>query len=263
MPGNGSKWRALLVVLFVAAMLWVLPVAAQNETPPEPPTITLTEVPSETLTESPGETLTEESTETTSESPTIQEQAVEQVTPGDTIQVSNDPQFYDFSALRNDTPPAGANESLPVTELQSYENDNIENGTIVSTVSLGDTDTSVELQASDFNGVFGTYYPYDGETVIDKPITVESSGGTLAVNATENATATQTTGEPTMTAEVPTTEAATQTPLVETSTLEMPTFTPIETAGTPSPTPLPFSPITVLGALALVAIVVASRMKRG
>jgi hypothetical protein len=268
MPGNRLSRGAVIVMLIAAATVLVLPAAAQTETPPGPPTEVTTEVPTATRTaiptgtvteaptEVPTETVTETATGTLEEMTTSEEQASEQVFPGDTIQVEEESRFYDFSALRNET---ASGEPGPVTELRSYESDEIENGTVAHTVNLGQDDTRAELAASDFAGFYGTYYPYDGESVIDQPITVEGpTGGEIAVNTTETTPATEaTTGTPAATETIPE-----ETTPEETSTLEMRTFTPIMTEAVASPTQAPLSPVTVTAALAMAGLLVAATVRR-
>jgi len=277
MVGNRWRWRALLVVLLVAATAFVFPVMAQSgepatplnetltwtlpptppetqeETPDEAPTWTLTPTPDETPEETPEETLEEALNET-----------AEPVAPWDTIQVTDEPQVYDFSGLRNATASSDADESAPVIELRTYEDDDPGSGGLAGTVSLGATDTSVELEASDFNGIYGTYYPYDGETVIDKPITVEGPSGVgETANATEASSSgvvAETTTNDTIvsnetaneTDEPPTTsgtgEVTTETTLVETSTAEMPTFTPMMEAEV-NPDQTQAAPLSLQGAV--------------
>ena len=277
MVGNRWTWRTLLVVLLVAAKAFVFPVMAQSgepatplnetltwtlpptppetqeETPDEAPTWTLTPTPPETQEETPEETLEEALNET-----------AEPVAPWDTIQVTDEPQVYDFSGLRNATASSDADESAPVIELRTYEDDDPGSGGLAGTVSLGATDTSVELEASDFNGIYGTYYPYDGETVIDKPITVEGpSGAGETANATEASSSgvvAETTTNDTLvsnettdeTDEPPTTsgtgEVTTETTLVETSTAEMPTFTPMMEAEV-NPDQTQAAPLSLQGAV--------------
>ncbi len=277
MVGNRWTWRTLLVVLLVAATAFVFPVMAQSgepatplnetltwtlpptppetqeETPDEAPTWTLTPTPDETPEETPEETLEEALNET-----------AEPVAPWDTIQVTDEPQVYDFSGLRNATASSDADESAPVIELRTYEDDDPGSGGLAGTVSLGATDTSVELEASDFNGIYGTYYPYDGETVIDKPITVEGpSGAGETANATEASSSgvvAETTTNDTLvsnettdeTDEPPTTsgtgEVTTETTLVETSTAEMPTFTPMMEAEV-NPDQTQAAPLSLQGAV--------------
>jgi hypothetical protein len=277
MVGNRWTWRTLLVVLLVAATAFVFPVMAQSgepatplnetltwtlpptppetqeETPDEAPTWTLTPTPPETQEETPEETLEEALNET-----------AEPVAPWDTIQVTDEPQVYDFSGLRNATASSDADESAPVIELRTYEDDDPGSGGLAGTVSLGATDTSVELEASDFNGIYGTYYPYDGETVIDKPITVEGPSGVgETANATEASSSgvvAETTTNDTIvsnetaneTDEPPTTsgtgEVTTETTLVETSTAEMPTFTPMMEAEV-NPDQTQVAPLSLQGAV--------------
>ena len=299
MAGNLWRWRTLLVMLLVAAAAFVFPVMAQSgepatplnetltwtlpptpgetqeETPDEAPTWTLTPTPPETQEETPEETLEEALNET-----------AEPVAPWDTIQVTDEPQVYDFSGLRNATASSDADESAPVIELRTYEDDDPGSGGLAGTVSLGATDTSVELEASDFNGIYGTYYPYDGETVIDKPITVEGpSGAGETANATEasssdvmaetttndtivsNETTDETANE-TDIDEPPATpgtdEVTTETTLVETSTAEMPTFTPMMAAEV-NPDQTQAAPLSlqgvVVGLLAAAGIFLVMRRK--
>ena len=185
------------------------------------------------------------------------------VVPGGTILVTNAPQVYDFSALRNESAPSTAGESPPIIELRAYGDDDPESGELVNTVSLGGSDTRVKLDASDFNGIYGTYYPYDGEAVIDKPFIIEGpSDASEPVNATEkyssgveaenmttagsiivsNETARET-GPPTTTG---TDEMTTET--METSTADMPTFTPIMAAEV-NPDQTQAAPLSLLGAV--------------
>jgi len=307
MAGNLWRWRTLLVMLLVAAAAFVFPVMAQSgepatplnetltwtlpptpgetqeETPDEAPTWTLTPTPDET----PEETLEETPTATPME--TLEEtlnETAEPVAPGDTIQVTDEPQVYDFSGLRNETASSDADESALVIELRTYEGDDPGSGEIAGTVSLGAPDTSVELDASDFNGIYGTYYPYDGETVIDKPITVEGpSGAGETANATETSSSdvmaetttndtivsnetTDETANETDIDEPPATpgtdEVTTETTLVETSTAEMPTFTPMMAAEV-NPDQTQAAPLSlqgvVVGLLAAAGIFLVMRRK--
>lgn len=189
MAGNRCVWRVFLVMLLVAAAALALPAAARNgESPPlsnEPLNWTLAPGSDEAREETGGVplnwTLAPSYDEAREETPAAAPvETAGSVTPGDVIRVTDEPQIYDLSALRNETEPA------PIIELHAYEDDDPGSGRRAGTVNLNAPDTGVELEVSDFRGIYGIYYPYDGETVVDKPVTVEGhSDADETANATE------------------------------------------------------------------------------
>ncbi len=289
-----DRWRGrtLLVVLLMAATALAFPVMAQGgatQTPPEeiltwtlPPTpseageatpeetpeVTPEATPEEIPEATPEETseeIPEETSEETLMATSVETrgEAAKPVAPGDTIRVSDESQVYDLSALRNESASATAGESAQIIELQAYVDDDPDDGELANTVSLSSPDTSVELDESDFNGVYGTYYPHDGEAVIDKPITIEgtsgaagetpsadveaeTTAGSIAIsNDTANETAAETdppitTGTDETTMEVP----------GESSTVDMPTFTPMSVAEVNPDQTRATTPISLSGAIA-------------
>ena len=301
-----DRWRGrtLLIVLLMAAVALAFPVMAQgetitpsqdeiltwtlppasNETPEVTPEVT-TEVTTEATTEETLEVTTEVTTEetlevtpeeTTEATPeaTLDETA-KQVVPGDTIQVTDEAQVYDLSALRNESASTTAGESAQIIELQAYVDDDLDSGDLTNTVSLGSPDTGVELDASDFNGVYGTYYPYDGEAVIDKSITVKSASGAAVrtpsadVEAENTSTAgsivtsNDTVNETVTETDPPTTTETDEVTVEESSTADMPTFTPMSVAEV-NPDQTQTTPISLSGAIAsiLVAAVLFFTMRR-
>lgn len=285
-----DRWRGrtLLIVLLMAAVALAFPVMAQGETitpsqdeiltwtlPPasnETPEVT-PEVTTEVTTEETLEVTPEETTEATPEA-TLDETA-KQVVPGDTIQVTDEAQVYDLSALRNESASTTAGESAQIIELQAYVDDDLDSGDLTNTVSLGSPDTGVELDASDFNGVYGTYYPYDGEAVIDKSITVKSASGAAVrtpsadVEAENTSTAgsivtsNDTVNETVTETDPPTTTETDEVTVEESSTADMPTFTPMSVAEV-NPDQTQTTPISLSGAVAstLVAAVLFFTMRR-
>ena len=301
-----DRWRGrtLLIVLLMAAVALAFPVMAQGETitpsqdeiltwtlPPasnETPEVT-PEVTTEVTTEATTEATTEETLEVTTEvtlevtpeetteatpEATLDETA-KQVVPGDTIQVTDEAQVYDLSALRNESASTTAGESAQIIELQAYVDDDLDSGDLTNTVSLGSPDTGVELDASDFNGVYGTYYPYDGEAVIDKSITVKSASGAAVrtpsadVEAENTSTAgsivtsNDTVNETVTETDPPTTTETDEVTVEESSTADMPTFTPMSVAEV-NPDQTQTTPISLSGAVAstLVAAVLFFTMRR-
>lgn len=295
------QWRALLVALLLAVAAFVPPVMALDESPTTSPlneTLTWTlpptpdkvaeGTPEETAEEDQNETPKETESETLEETPVTTEgetsgdvpnETMVQIAPGDTLQVTEEVQVYDLSALRNETASGATTAALPVIELQAYEDDNPRNGELIGTVRLGASDTDVKLDASDFNGIYGTYYPYDGEGVIDKPITVEGpSGANETVNATETSTSdvktedTATTSDTTASDEkINETAMETEPPattgqdevMTEATPAEMPTFTPmlaveVETSPTQA-APAPF--LSVIVALTVAGLVIMMRRR--
>lgn len=301
-----DRWRGrtLLIVLLMAAVALAFPVMAQgetitpsqdeiltwtlppasNETPEVTPEVTTEatteatteetlEVTTEVTTEETLEVTPEETTEATPEA-TLDETA-KQVVPGDTIQVTDEAQVYDLSALRNESASTTAGESAQIIELQAYVDDDLDSGDLTNTVSLGSPDTGVELDASDFNGVYGTYYPYDGEAVIDKSITVKSASGAAVrtpsadVEAENTSTAgsivtsNDTVNETVTETDPPTTTETDEVTVEESSTADMPTFTPMSVAEV-NPDQTQTTPISLSGAVAstLVAAVLFFTMRR-
>jgi MYXO-CTERM domain-containing protein len=306
MTGNQWIWKAFMVVLLLGVATVVFPVMAQEETtatPPPPPSLnetltwTLSPTPDEVTEETPEETVEEDLTDEPEETPEetsvttedersgeVQDETLVRIAPGDTLQVTEEAQVYDLSALRNETASGDTTGAVPVIELRAYEDNDPDTGDLRSRVSLGASDTGVELDASDFNGIFGTYYPYDGEAVIDKPITVEGpTDGDETTNATDSASSEEDSGnisrssdvaandtstnETTPETEPPSTteedEMTTEIPPEETSsTADMPTFTPmmaveVETSPTQAAAPAPF-----LGVMALAAAGLLVMMRR-
>ena len=305
-----DRWRGrtLLIVLLMAAVALAFPVMAQGETitpsqdeiltwtlPPasnETPEVT-PEVTTEVTTEATTEATTEETLEVTTEVTTEEtlevtpeetteatpeatlDETAKQVVPGDTIQVTDEAQVYDLSALRNESASTTAGESAQIIELQAYVDDDLDSGDLTNTVSLGSPDTGVELDASDFNGVYGTYYPYDGEAVIDKSITVKSASGAAVrtpsadVEAENTSTAgsivtsNDTVNETVTGTDPPTTTETDEVTVEESSTADMPTFTPMSVAEV-NPDQTQTTPISLSGAVAstLVAAVLFFTMRR-
>lgn len=267
------------------ALTWTLP-PTPDETPEEVPTddleVTPDEIPEETPTddlevtpddtiedtpiealeddlEVPTEEIFEEDLEATpdefleetpiAQSSEILNETAEEVVPGGTILVTDEPQVYDFSALRDVSASDDAGEGVPIVELHAYEDDDPVDGDPINMVNLGGPDIAAELDASDFNGIYGTYYPYDGDTVINKPLIVEgasdavdtsfsdlddenstTTSGSIGVSdEMDNETAWET--EPLDDiVEVDEDEAMDEMPTdapVETSEMSMPTFTPM------------------------------------
>lgn len=277
-----DRWRGrtLLIVLLMAAVALAFPVMAQGETitPSQDEILTWTLPPAsnetpEVTPEVTTEVTTEATTEATPEA-TLDETA-KQVVPGDTIQVTDEAQVYDLSALRNESASTTAGESAQIIELQAYVDDDLDSGDLTNTVSLGSPDTGVELDASDFNGVYGTYYPYDGEAVIDKSITVKSASGAAVrtpsadVEAENTSTAgsivtsNDTVNETVTETDPPTTTETDEVTVEESSTADMPTFTPMSVAEV-NPDQTQTTPISLSGAVAstLVAAVLFFTMRR-
>lgn len=225
MTENHWRWRTLLVVLFVTAA-FTLPVAAQNTTSTEPLTWTLAPTPAETTANA-----------------TLEETPIETLVEEIATEI---PEETSIETLVEATTTETSEETLVTTRYETTANETLEETP---------TDTQIEepLNESLENR---TLSAVPGNETLDN----ETYNGTLESDIAN--TTTTVTGPPVI---IGMDEEPIETAPVENTTVDMPTFTPIQAAQV-NPSPTSAAPLSVIGAIGAIAVaallVVISRRRR-